>query len=200
MTLACFSVFLWTVGKNVFSLSEKADGEFSHCKSWFLLKNFDLKLALGQTDHISFIPSLFFSLNNLMSFTSSYVNTWFVFLLAQLPCQCQRHYVFTTKATMNQSNLSLPTLLFKFLFSDSVDVWSIDPWVFRTKKDIVNCAWRPGALKTGQSIQTIQCPIDQNQSHATGLLAFHPCCKLLELRTTKEEQCLWCRPAVLNRL
>lgn len=48
----------------------------------FILKNFDSRLAWGDTGYMSFIPNLF-SLDNLMNFISVYVNTPFVFLLAQ---------------------------------------------------------------------------------------------------------------------
>ncbi len=81
----------------------------------FILKNFDSKLALGDTDYISFILSLF-SLANPVNFISVYVKTSFIFLLAQhsYPVNA-KGILLTTDTTMNGSNLSGLTNNFSYI-------------------------------------------------------------------------------------
>lgn len=81
----------------------------------FILKNFDSKFALGDTNYISFILSLF-SLADLVNLISVYVNTSFIFLLAQhnYPVNA-KGILLTTDEAMNGSNLSWLTNNFSYI-------------------------------------------------------------------------------------
>lgn len=90
VTLACFSSVSLDWRENVFSL------ELSLV--WIPPEELRLKTCLRSNRPHSLHPEPFFSLYNLMRFTSAYVNTWFVFS--------------TTATTVSTTAMPMPKALF----------------------------------------------------------------------------------------